>query len=73
MALNINQARHYIWPQGNGQAENSMKRLVKAVKSAHHENKDWKREMFKFLLNYRATPYATYHHWQVTDRIAIQP
>ncbi|CAB4008302.1 leucine zipper transcription factor 1 [Paramuricea clavata] len=36
-----------------------MKPLVKAVKSAHHENKDWKREMFKFLLNYRATPHST--------------
>ena len=48
-----------LWPQGNGQAENFMKPLVKAVKSAHHENKDWKREMFKFLLNYRATPHTT--------------
>lgn len=36
-----------------------MKSLVKAVKSTHHENKAWKREMFKFLLNYRATPHAT--------------
>ncbi|CAB4013330.1 Transposon Tf2-9 poly [Paramuricea clavata] len=48
-----------LWPQGNGQAENFMKPLGKAVKSAHHENKDWKREMFKFLLNYRATPHST--------------
>ena len=36
-----------------------MKPLVKAVKSAYHENKDWKREIFKFLLNYRATSHAT--------------
>ena len=48
-----------LWPQGNGQAENFMKPLVKAVKSARHENKHWKREMFKFLLNYRATPHYT--------------
>jgi transposase InsO family protein len=48
-----------LWPQGNGQAENFMKPLVKAVKSARHENKHWKREMFKFLLNYRATPHST--------------
>ncbi|CAB4039796.1 PREDICTED: uncharacterized protein K02A2.6-like [Paramuricea clavata] len=48
-----------LWPQGNGQAENFMKPLVKAVKSAHHENKDWKCEMFKFLLYYRATPHST--------------
>lgn len=48
-----------LWPQGNGEAENFMKPLGKAVRSAHHENKDWKREIFKFLLNYRATPHAT--------------
>ena len=48
-----------LWPQGNGEAENLMKPLVKAVKSAHHDNKDWKMEIFNFLLNYRATPNAT--------------
>ena len=48
-----------LWPQGNGEAENFMKPLVKAVRSAYHENKDWKREIFKFLLNYRATPHTT--------------
>ena len=36
-----------------------MKSLVKAVNAAYHENKDWKREIFKFLLNYRATSHAT--------------
>ena len=47
-----------LWPQGNGEAENFMKPLVKAVKSAHHDNKDWKMEIFDFLLNYRATPHG---------------
>ena len=42
-----------LWPQGNGEAENLMKPLDKAVKSAHHDNKDWKLEIFNFLLNYR--------------------
>ena len=41
------------------EAENLMKPLVKAVKSAHHDKKDWKIEIFNFLLNYRATPNAT--------------
>ena len=48
-----------LWPQGNGEAESFMKPLVKAVKSAYHENKDWKNEIFTFLLNYRATPHIT--------------
>ena len=48
-----------LWPQGNAEAENFMKPLVKAIKSAHNENKNWKRELFKFLLNYRATPHTT--------------
>ena len=39
-----------LWPQGNGEAENFMKPLVKAVKSAHHDNKDWKWKYSIFYL-----------------------
>ena len=28
-----------LWPQGNGEAKNFLKPLVKAVKSVHHDNK----------------------------------
>lgn len=48
-----------LWPQANAEAENFMKPITKAVRSAHIENKDWKRELFKFLMNYRVTPHST--------------
>ena len=41
-----------LWPEENGEAENFMKPLVKAVKSAHHDNQDCKMEIFNFLLDY---------------------
>ena len=36
-----------------------MQPLVKAIKTAHVEGKDWKRSIYKYLLNYRANPHAT--------------
>ena len=47
------------WPQGNAEVERCMQPLVKAIKTAHVEGKDWKRSIYKYLLNYRATPHAT--------------
>jgi len=47
------------WPQANSEAENFMKPLTKAVRAAYTEKKNWKREMYTFLLNYRATPHTT--------------
>ena len=46
-------------PQGNGEVESFMKPLEKAICTAVAENKNWKRVIFKFLLNYRATPHST--------------
>lgn len=46
-------------PQGNGQVENFMKPLEKSIRTAVAENKNWKRAIFKFLMNYRATPHST--------------
>ena len=46
-------------PQGNGEAESFMKPLQKAIRTAVTENHNWKRVIFKFLLNYRATPHST--------------
>ena len=46
-------------PQGNGQVENFMKPLEKSIRTAVAENKSWKRDIFKFLMNYRATPNST--------------
>ena len=36
-----------------------MKPLMKSVRAAHTEKKNWKREIYTFLLNYRATPHST--------------
>ena len=41
------------------EAENFMKPLTKTVCAARIEDKDWKKELYKFLLNYRATPHTT--------------
>ena len=48
-----------LWPRANAQAENFMKPLNKAIKAATIQGKSWRREMFKFLHNYRATPHLT--------------
>ena len=32
---------------------------MKAVHAAHTEKKNWKKEIYSFLLNYRATPHTT--------------
>ena len=48
-----------LWPQGNAEVERFMQPLQKCIRSAHSEGRDWKRAIFKFLLNFRATPHAT--------------
>ena len=47
-----------LWPQANGEAESFMKPLGKAVKAAKLEGKDWKEELYEFLLAYRTTPHT---------------
>jgi len=47
------------WPQANSEAENFMKPLTKALRAAYTEKKNWKKEIYTFLLNYRATPHTT--------------
>ena len=48
-----------LWPQANSEAENFMKPLTKAVQAAHSEGRDWKKDLYRFLLNYQATPHST--------------
>ena len=48
-----------LWPQANSEAENFMKPLEKAIRAAITEHKNWTRELYSFLLNYRATPHST--------------
>ena len=45
------------WPEANGLAERFMRTLGKVIKTANIERKDWKRELYQFLRNYRATPH----------------
>lgn len=48
-----------LWPRANAQAKSFNKPLMKAVRYAHVENKNWKQEMYQFLRQYRATPHPT--------------
>ena len=48
-----------LWPEANGQAEAFMKCLGKVVRTAHIENRDWKKALDNFLLAYRATPHPS--------------
>ena len=47
-----------LWPQIN-EAETVMKPVMKASETAHVENRNWRRELQKFLLNFCATPHLT--------------
>ena len=55
-----------LWPQGNAEVERFMQPLEKAIRTANLEGQDWKRAIFKFLLNYRATPHSTTGHSPAT-------
>lgn len=43
-------------PQANGEVERQNKTLLKAIRVAHSEGKNWKKELDKFLVAYRSTP-----------------
>ena len=47
------------WPRANSQAESFNKPLMKTIRAAHVERKNWKQEMFKFLRQYRNTAHAS--------------
>ena len=47
-----------LWPQIN-EAETFMKPLMKAIETADVKNRNWRRELQKFRLNFRATLHST--------------
>ena len=47
-----------LWPQAN-ESETFMKPLMKAIRTAHLQKKNWRRTMQELLLNYRASPHTT--------------
>ena len=46
-------------PQANAPAENFVKPLTNAIRTVFTSQKSWKKELNKFLLNYRAAPHST--------------
>ena len=46
------------WPIANGEVESFNITLGKAIKCAHVQEKKWKDELDKFLLEYRSTPHS---------------
>lgn len=45
-------------PQANGEVKRQNKTLLKAIRIAHSEGKNWKKELNKFLVAYRSTPHS---------------
>jgi hypothetical protein len=48
-----------LWPEANGLAENFMKNIGKITRVAHNSGKDWRREIFTFLSQYRSVPHPS--------------
>ena len=48
-----------LWPRANGEVERQNRTLLKGIRVAHAEGKNWREELNKFLLAYRSTPYST--------------
>ena len=61
--LKVNDIEHRtstpLWPQANGEVERQNTTLLKAIRIAQAEGRDWKKELLKFLLAYRSTPHTT--------------
>ncbi|CAG2225151.1 unnamed protein product [Mytilus edulis] len=48
-----------LWPQANGEVERQNRSIMKRVKIAQAECRDWKLELNKFLIMYRSTAHST--------------
>ena len=49
-----------LWPRVNGEVERQNCSLLKAMRVAHAEKRDWRLELnIKYLLAYRSTPHIT--------------
>ena len=48
-----------LWPQANGEVERQNKSLLKRMKIAQAEGKEWKKEIRKYLVAYRSAPHTT--------------
>ena len=59
------------WPQGNAETEKIMQPLRKAIKTAHAQERPWKQELNRFLLQYRTAPHTTPKTPPGTSRVTI--
>jgi len=48
-----------LWPRANGEVERQNRSLLKSMREAHAEGKNWREELKRFLLVYRSTPHST--------------
>ena len=48
-----------LWPLATGEVERQNRTLLKTLKIAHAEQKNWNIELQRFLLAYRTTPHTT--------------
>ena len=48
-----------LWPRANGEVERQNRSLLKSMRAAHAEGKNWREELNRFLLAYRSTPHST--------------
>ncbi|KAK3716284.1 hypothetical protein QZH41_004075 [Actinostola sp. cb2023] len=47
------------WPQANGEVERQNRSILKRLKIAHAEKKDWRKELNTYLTAYRGLPHPT--------------
>ena len=48
-----------LWPRANGEVERQNRSLLKAMRAAHAEKRDWRLELNRYLPAYRSTPHVT--------------
>ena len=48
-----------LWPQANREVERQNRSLLKRIKIAQIEKRNWKEELDSFLIMYRTTPHST--------------
>ena len=48
-----------LWPRANGEVERQNRSLLKAIRAAHAEKKNWRTELNNYPLAYRSTAHTT--------------
>ena len=48
-----------LWPQAKSQAERINQPLMKTIRAAKIQGRNWRQELYKFLRSYRKTPHAS--------------